>query len=81
MTEVSPTFRLASSSVCVMLNGRGGGDTQAASAVRGGAAGARDVPQLWQVSQNGWPLSRRGRSSPASAGGSDTHRDSMTSRF
>ena len=34
-----------------------------------------------QVSQNGWLLSRRGRSVPASAGGLDTHRDSMTSRF
>jgi hypothetical protein len=34
-----------------------------------------------QVSQNGWLLSRRGRSLPASAGGLDTHRDSMTSRF
>eukprot|EP01047_Picozoa_sp_COSAG01_P065278 COSAG01_NODE_8790_length_2657_cov_14.786943_1_plen_152_part_00 len=34
-----------------------------------------------QVSQNGWLLlSRRGRSLPASAGGFDTHRDSITSR-
>eukprot|EP01047_Picozoa_sp_COSAG01_P054083 COSAG01_NODE_5867_length_3982_cov_7.929178_6_plen_319_part_00 len=34
-----------------------------------------------EVSQNGWLLSRRGCSLPASAGGLDTHRDSMTSRF
>jgi hypothetical protein len=30
-----------------------------------------------QVSQNGWLLSRRGRSLPASASGFDTHRDSI----
>jgi hypothetical protein len=33
------------------------------------------------VSQNGQLLSRRGRSLPANAGGVDTHRDSISSRF
>eukprot|EP01047_Picozoa_sp_COSAG01_P055514 COSAG01_NODE_6190_length_3803_cov_3.030238_2_plen_148_part_00 len=33
------------------------------------------------VSQNGWLLSRRGRSRPASVSGFDTHRDSITSCF
>jgi hypothetical protein len=33
------------------------------------------------VSQNGWLLSRRGRSSPASARVFDTHRDSISCRF
>jgi hypothetical protein len=32
------------------------------------------------VSRNGWRLSRRGRSVPASASGAGTHRDSVTSR-
>eukprot|EP01047_Picozoa_sp_COSAG01_P082572 COSAG01_NODE_16916_length_1194_cov_1.537900_1_plen_95_part_10 len=36
---------------------------------------------LRQVSQNGQLLSRRGRSSPASASGLDTHRDSISSRL
>jgi hypothetical protein len=34
-----------------------------------------------QVSQNGWLLSRRGRSLPANAGDFDTHRDPISSRF
>jgi hypothetical protein len=34
-----------------------------------------------QVRQNGELLSRRGRSLPATTGGLDTHRDSITSRF
>jgi hypothetical protein len=33
------------------------------------------------VSQNGWLLSRRGRSSPANASGFDSRRDSISSRF
>jgi hypothetical protein len=33
------------------------------------------------VSQNGYVLSRRGRSLPANASGFDTHRDSISSRF
>jgi hypothetical protein len=33
-----------------------------------------------QVSQNGWLLSRRGRSLPANASDVDTHRDSISSR-
>jgi hypothetical protein len=33
------------------------------------------------VSQNGWLLSRRGRSLPANASGFDTHRDSISSLF
>jgi hypothetical protein len=33
------------------------------------------------VSQNGWLLSRRGRSAPADASGLDTHRDSITRRL
>jgi hypothetical protein len=37
--------------------------------------------RLPQVSQNGYLLSRRGRSSPANASGFDTHRDSISSRF
>jgi hypothetical protein len=32
------------------------------------------------VGQNGYLLSRRGRSLPANASGSDTHRDSLSSR-
>jgi hypothetical protein len=42
----------------------------------GGAASSRQ-----QVSQNGYLLSRRGRSLPANASGFDTHRDSISSRF
>jgi hypothetical protein len=33
------------------------------------------------VSQNGWLLSRRGRSLPANASGFDTHRDSTGTAF
>eukprot|EP01047_Picozoa_sp_COSAG01_P064859 COSAG01_NODE_8656_length_2706_cov_11.170694_4_plen_84_part_00 len=33
------------------------------------------------MSPNGWLLSRRGRSSPASASGLDPHRDSISGRF
>jgi hypothetical protein len=36
---------------------------------------------LQQVRQNGYLLSRRGRSLPANASGLDTHRDSISSRF
>eukprot|EP01047_Picozoa_sp_COSAG01_P103711 COSAG01_NODE_33137_length_569_cov_2.853191_1_plen_113_part_00 len=39
------------------------------------------VLRLLQVSQNGYLLSRRGRSLPANASGFDTHRDSISSRF
>jgi hypothetical protein len=37
--------------------------------------------KLYQVSQNGYLLSRRGRSLPANASGFDTHRDLISSRF
>jgi hypothetical protein len=45
------------------------------------AAVEEAVRRIAEVSQNGWLLSRRGRSSPANAGGCDAHRDSTTSRF
>jgi hypothetical protein len=42
---------------------------------------ARTLRGGGQVSQNGYLLSRRGRSLPASASDVDTHRDSISSRF
>eukprot|EP01047_Picozoa_sp_COSAG01_P069644 COSAG01_NODE_10358_length_2184_cov_9.939118_3_plen_122_part_00 len=42
--------------------------------------GALPTQRRQPVSQNGELLSRRGRASPASAGGVDTHRDSTRSR-
>jgi hypothetical protein len=38
------------------------------------------IPRHGMVSQNGWLLSRRGRSLPANARGFDIHRDSMSRR-
>jgi hypothetical protein len=45
-----------------------------------GTHGRRGSPPT-QVSQNGYLLSRRGRSVPANASGFDTHRDPISSRF
>eukprot|EP01047_Picozoa_sp_COSAG01_P122031 COSAG01_NODE_50860_length_359_cov_2.788462_1_plen_55_part_01 len=42
------------------------------------AASGERTFQRPAVSPNGQPLSRRGRSSPASASGVDTHRDSIS---
>jgi hypothetical protein len=44
-------------------------------------AAARQQRRRSAVSQNGQPLSRRGRSLPAKSSGVDTHHDSISSRF
>jgi hypothetical protein len=58
-----------------------GAQRHAAEALRLQMVASRDIEAGEQVSQKGYRLSRRGRSLPASAGGFDTHRDSMTSCF
>ena len=55
-------------------------ELQAAQAAQA-AARSTSTAVATLVSQNGYLLSRRGRSSPASASGFDTHRAPITSRF
>eukprot|EP01046_Picozoa_sp_COSAG06_P072411 COSAG06_NODE_21175_length_767_cov_0.764970_1_plen_110_part_01 len=80
--------RAAASQANVKANGGGGAERGLSPAkalryrqLKAEACALKKSGRRAEVSQNGWLLSRHGRSLPANAGGFETHRDSITGRL